>query len=579
LLDAAGQKGLSVLDASPLAVAWGVRWFAVAAVICATVAIVIAILRAASRNVLALRRESARSTTRPLWQRLNVDLILAIIAGTGYGLYIFVLQRVDARVAATLSVLSLIAPFFLLLAGMLLFLRFFPLALRGIARLSTRRSGATSMLALSQMARAPRDFSRMLLLLALSTAFMLFTIILVSSQLQHFQETVSYRTVSDFSGTLSASLTNPTTPGSTPPTADQLTTRYRGIAGVRAASVGIVTTSSSNQPPMKVVAANPDTFTQVAYWSPRISIQPLATLSKQLDEGRATGIANGVVPAVVDDALWQLMNLTSDGHFSLSFAGRDDPVNFVAIARVAHIASVVDAAGYGFGPSGDNGGLMVDYATIVTVYNQGLPATTSPLQPNTVWLRTADDPGALAVVRAALTSGDLAVTNVGDRRQQIADIQRDPLQLDIIGTLSLGAGVALLLALIGIWTASWINARSRQTNFAVLRALGTTPRQILSLLVWEQGVVYVTALSLGTLLGLLLSAAALPSLVFSSLVANSGNGGGPTIDVPPAQVVLPGDALGIAIGTLALICGLAVVFTTTAVSRASLGERLRLNQD
>jgi ABC-type antimicrobial peptide transport system permease subunit len=196
-----------------------------------------------------------------------------------------------------------------------------------------------------------------------------------------------------------------------------------------------------------------------------------------------------------------------------------------------------------------------------------------------VWLRTADDPGTLATVRAALASGDLAVTNLGDRRQQIADIQRDPLQLDIIGTLSLGAGVALLLALIGIWTASWINAQGRLTSFAVLRALGTTPRQILSLLVWEQGVVYITALSLGALLGLLLSAAALPSLVFSSLVASSGNGGGPSIDVPPAQVVLPRDELGIALGALALICGLAIIFTTLAVSRASLGERLRLNQD
>ncbi|HEX9070115.1 MAG TPA: FtsX-like permease family protein, partial [Ktedonobacterales bacterium] len=99
LLSSAGQQGLSVLDGNPLTVAWTVRWYAFAAIIGAGLAILIAIWRAANRNVLALRRESARTTTRPLWQRLHLDLVFAVIAATGYGLYLFVLDKVGIYAA------------------------------------------------------------------------------------------------------------------------------------------------------------------------------------------------------------------------------------------------------------------------------------------------------------------------------------------------------------------------------------------------------------------------------------------------------------------------------------------------
>ncbi|HXR66657.1 MAG TPA: FtsX-like permease family protein [Ktedonobacteraceae bacterium] len=63
----------------------------------------------------------------------------------------------------------------------------------------------------------------------------------------------------------------------------------------------------------------------------------------------------------------------------------------------------------------------------------------------------------------------------------------------------LGTATALLLALLGNLVASWLNARSRLVNFAALRALGTTPRQIASTLAWEQVVVYSAAMLLGCL--------------------------------------------------------------------------------
>src|SRR5262249_9643698 len=162
--------------------AWGLRWYALLAAVAAVIAMILSTRRAAGLNVLALRRESARAHGKPLWQRLNLDLIFAVIAVTGYALYTLAVSRVDPRVRVYLSPLALVAPIFLLLAISLVFLRFYPQVLRLAAFLAGKRRRAPAMLALAQMARAPRQASRMTLLLALATAFAIFTLIFTASQ-------------------------------------------------------------------------------------------------------------------------------------------------------------------------------------------------------------------------------------------------------------------------------------------------------------------------------------------------------------------------------------------------------------
>src|SRR5439155_5222101 len=90
--------------------------------------------------------------------------------------------------------------------------------------------------------------------------------------------------------------------------------------------------------------------------------------------------------------------------------------------------------------------------------------------------------------------------------------------------------------------ASWQSARSRLTNFAVLRALGSTRQQIVGVLFWEQCIVYTTSLGLGIIFGVFLSTLALPVLVFTSAGPNSQIGTGQFYvmqSVPPIQVVIP----------------------------------------
>jgi len=65
-----------------------------------------------------------------------------------------------------------------------------------------RNRGAVSMLALAQVARAPRQVVRMTMLLALATAFAIFTLVFSASQIQYSRDIAGYEAGADFSGAI-----------------------------------------------------------------------------------------------------------------------------------------------------------------------------------------------------------------------------------------------------------------------------------------------------------------------------------------------------------------------------------------
>jgi hypothetical protein len=569
-LPKASQNAVNVISGNPLTVAYGLRWYVLATVVVAGLALIISTNRAAGQNILTLRRENARTTTKPFWQRWNLDLIFGAISVLGYGGYTLAVRQVDPHIQLILSPLSLIAALIMLVAAALLFLRVLPLALGLGSRASTRGRGAAPMLALTQMARAPKQPIRMTLLLALSTGFTIFTLIFSASQAQRITDVAAYQVGADFTGTLPAAASTATLASRT--------SQYQQIPGVTSATLGYETTLQPNNSPssipLTIFAVDADTYAQSASWTAQDSAQPLSSLMAQLVSARASAGSSDRVPAILDDATWQSLSLTAGAPFTLQPPGYDSQsMRFVAVARVAHIPTIYDSA-QGGGFSGI-GGVLVDYQSYAAVYQHDLAATAPAV--NTAWLATRDDAAALASVRKALSSGDLALSNRLDRRQLADDARNNPLQIDIANTLLIGAATALVLALIGIWVGSWLNARGRVVNFAVLRALGSTPRQIRGMLAWEQVNVYVAGLALGIVLGWVLSLTALPLLIFVELATGGNFLNVP--NVPAARVIVPTETLALALGALVAICVLALILTMSALARLSLGQTLRLNED
>ena len=171
--------------------------------------------------------------------------------------------------------------------------------------------------------------------------------------------------------------------------------------------------------------------------------------------------------------------------------------------------------------------------------------------------------------------------SVSDRRAILAQAQRDPLYINLLGVLALGAITALFLALVGNLITSWMNARHRLTSFALLRALGSTPNQIASVLLFEQGIVYGTAIVLGILFGVLLAETVVPGMVFNDTPQVPGMSSDEFYAIQhilPVQVVIPGWLL-IALVLLVLLCVMALGMMARIVSTPSMSQALRLNED
>jgi putative ABC transport system permease protein len=584
VLPPANQTALSIISGNPIRVVQGIIWYPLITVLVAMMAMVVAVSRAMRQDILSVRRESARSTRLPLWQRLNLDIVAAIIMIVGFGFSYYMINTgiLDPHLTLLLlSPLTLVGAVFLLIAGLLLFLRFFPYFLQFGSWLTARSRSASPMLALAQMSRAPRQSVRLTLLLALATAFAIFTLIFTASQTQRIEDVAAYQSGADFSGTIQNSV-------ATPLQVAEKTALYRNIPGVISATVGNTSLATAAGAilslPMEIRAVDATTFARTATWTEQDSTQPLSSLMAQLSVRRASALSHHVVPAVVDSAAWQSLKLSSNAtSFSLNFTYGSVP--FIAIAEIQYIPTVDDrSSSTSSGGSVPNGGIMVDYPSFAAIYGYDFKDSSASLPLNAVWLRTRDDAVSLAAVRKTLGKGELQLSPLNDRRAIIESLYHEPLYLDLIGVLALGAATVLLLALVGNLIASWLSARSRLANFAVLRALGAAPPQIASTLTWEQCIIYSTSILLGILFGAIFSALVVPRLIFTSVglsdtssdLTNSQFYVGQS--VPPIQIIIS-PMLVIVLAVLVVICVVVLGMMIRVVSRPSISQTLRLNED
>lgn len=578
------QDILSILSVDPGATALNLGSYALISVLVSVVAMVAAVYRSMQFDVLAQRREAARSKRRPLWQRVHLDLVATLIAFVGFGISYYVTNSgvLDPQLRLLLlSPLTLLQTVFILIACLLLFLRLFQLLLRLGAWLVGRGRGASSMLALAQMARSPRQALRVALLFSLAAAFVIFTLIFDATQAQRIPQVAAFQSGADFSGV-------PDDNGLVSAALDETTASYRTIPGLASVTLGYKgdMTGAGNVLgyTIEVAAVDARTFAYTAgsNWTKQDAAQSLSSLMAILNARRASVQSNNfIIPAIVDENAAQSLHLTLNEQFALNF-DPFGPLTNQVVAIVQRIPTISDSVSGG----GDVpvGGVLVDYKSLETAYNSVLQSNYS-LPINYVWVRARDDPASIASVRKTLTSGCcFTLHSLLDRRQMVSDMQNDPLSLDLFGILATGATIAMLLALIGSLIASWLSVRQRLTSFAVLRALGASPRQLAAAIGWEQGIIYLISMLLGLLFGMLLSLLSLPALIFTSIPATGAISSTTSSsffvlqNVPPIQIVIP-LALLLVLGVLVAICVIALILMIWLASRPSISQALRINED
>ena len=164
------------------------------------------------------------------------------------------------------------------------------------------------------------------------------------------------------------------------------------------------------------------------------------------------------------------------------------------------------------------------------------------------------DPAQADAVAATLAGPGFDAVEIVGRDALTAALATDPVPLGVIGVLSLGSIAAMAFAAIGFLVSATVSTNERRGEFALLRALGLSDRQLTLWLALENTFLLIVGLVLGSALGLLLAWLVLP------FVTLTGDG---AAAVPEPAIVVPWGA----IVPIWLLAGVLLLVTVIAVRR------------
>jgi hypothetical protein len=207
-------------------------------------------------------------------------------------------------------------------------------------------------------------------------------------------------------------------------------------------------------------------------------------------------------------------------------------------------------------------------ADLPTVSAISATATDAVSEPNEWWLHVAA--GSDAELAQAVRAEPITSPFVLDLEERTRSLETDPLALGVIGALTLGFLAAALFAAIGFAVSAAVSTRERLAEFAVLRALGLSPRQLGGWLAGEHLLLVGVSLLSGTGVGLLLGWLVLP---FATMRRDPG----PV--VPPPEISVPWSSIALLLAGVVVVVLDTVAALVAVLRRVGLGSTLRLGED
>jgi len=178
--------------------------------------------------------------------------------------------------------------------------------------------------------------------------------------------------------------------------------------------------------------------------------------------------------------------------------------------------------------------------------------------------------GGLELLRADLEMGAFGHTEVVDAAAMQAERDADPLiAAGWEGLLLIAFLAVLILSALGFLVSSFLTAQTRSLEFAVLRTMGFSTRQILGLVSFEQIFIIVVAMTIGSLVGLGLGVQMLEFLGITER--------GEEV-IPPFRQVIDWQAIGISYAILLTVFLATIGVVVLAYSRLAVARVLRLGE-
>ncbi|MBI2850862.1 MAG: FtsX-like permease family protein [Chloroflexi bacterium] len=370
---------------------------AIAAGLCLFTLLVPAI-QAARRGVVHQRQQAARPGFKPVWQRFYLDIVLLIFGGVLYW------ELRERGSLLTLNVFGgmgmdpvlLITPMLLLMAVAIIFLRLFPIIIGLATRFSRYVSNAPMALGLWYMARNPVHYGRLILLLVMAASVGVFSATFLGTLERSYNERAYYLVGSDVrlqrffdwntpKGTVQQRY-------STVPGVENVSPAYRGD--------GVVGTLFT-QTDLKVLAIDPTTLNDIAWYRDDFSSQPLS----------------GVMNTLIKDAPIQQGLKLPEGTKAIGLWAYPEAGNL----RTTVYVSLTDSQGrhidFNLGSTANQTWRYLE-ADLTTFWNQSLPPY--PLYLDVIYVRPQSGGGFGSV--QGISFDDLQV-QVGDSTVVIDDFE------------------------------------------------------------------------------------------------------------------------------------------------------------
>ena len=209
--------------------------------------------------------------------------------------------------------------------------------------------------------------------------------------------------------------------------------------------------------------------------------------------------------------------------------------------------------------------LIIDLPTAAALLFEGSEAIDPP---DSWWF--AVEPDGQEGVAATLRDPSIGSASVVTQDERAELLATDPVALGIIGALGIGIAAAAAFAVVGFVVSAAVSARERVTEFALLRALGLSSRQLSGWLSLENAVLAVISLLCGTGLGLLVAWVALPFVTVTRRAETV---------FPPVEVAIPWTTIAaLEVAGIAAL-SIAILGLTWTLGRVAMASTLRKGED
>lgn len=301
---------------------------------------------------------------------------------------------------------------------------------------------------------------------------------------------------------------------------------------------------------LEAVAANPN---RIEFGSQSGETAPLFGSTTMVVRSSTLPERPEQVPAVVSDRFLELSGAAVGDEVAASVAGQR--LVLQVIGSTSQFPSLDPAAGFAI-------------ADATTLERARLAATGQVVATKEWWLSVED--GSATAVEGALRQSPISAAEVIGRVARTRALGGDPISLGIIGALALGAVAALAFAAIGFVVSATVTTSERITEFAILRALGLSGRELAAWVSLENAFLLLFGLVAGSALGFVLAWLVLP---FATLTATG------EAAVPSPEIVIPWRAILPIYGAAVVLFLVTVAIVTRQVRRAGITTVLRSGEE